>query len=467
MTAAHCPLCYAAVWHQQWLGVSVWIRGCKPTRIPLPATAGREQGEESVSNPRRPILAILAISILALGVAACSGGGAATAPTAAPAAAAPTKAAAAPAAAPTTAAAASTSSTGDIKIGGMFNITGQNASQAELWMKAADLAVKQINDAGGVSGKKIVLVKEDAQSTNPGSLAAYQRIIEVDKPVAILMTNLSTQIQAVSDAAKAAGLPEATGGTAVKNTNMGNPWILRLRPDDSIAAAAMVQYIKNDMKLTKIGILNDTDAFGHGGGDLVAQYAKEQGLTVVRREEFTAGTKDFTAPLLAIKSAGAEVLDSYPTRPDDAALIEKQYRTLGAPYQFMGDPGSAEADTLSLAKDAANGIYAVIDYMPGVADVDKKYLADYAAAYNGEQADTQAAYNYDAIYLFANAIKKVGTDPTKIKDAILGIHGDWQGACGTFDFTPNGDGLHSNAVIQVQQGGAYKFIKTVTVPKAQ
>ena len=269
----------------------------------------------------------------------------------------------------------------------------------------------------------------------------------------------------MSDTAKTAGLPEATGGTAVKNTQMGNPWILRLRPDDSIAAAAMVQYINNDMKLKKIGIINDSDAFGHGGGDLVAQYAKEQGLTVVRREEYTAGTKDYTAQLLAIKNAGAEVLDSYPTRPDDAALIEQQYRSLGAPYKFMGDPASAEADTLSLSKDAATGIAAVIDYMPGVTDVGKKYLTDYAAAYNGAVADTQAAYNYDAIYLFANAIKKAGTDPKKIQDAILGIHGDWQGVCGTFDFTPNGDGLHSNAVITVGPGGKYEFVKTVTVSR--
>ena len=428
-----------------------------------------------MARPWRYLSVILVSLVSILAVSACSGGAASTPPaapvkaaaTSAPAAAAPTTAAKA-AAAPTTApVAASTASGGEIKIGGIFNITGQNASQAALWIKAADLAVNQINAAGGVNGKKIVLVKEDAQSTNPGALAAYQRMIEVDKPVAVLMTNLSTQIQAVSDVARSAGLPEATGGTAVKNTHMGNPWILRLRPDDSIAAAAMVQYIKNDMKVSKIGIINDSDAFGHGGGDLVEQYAKQDGLTVVKREEFTAGTKDFTAQLLAIKDAGAQVLDAYPTRPDDAAVIEKQYRTLGAPYKFMGDPGTAEADTLSLAKDAANGINAVIDYMPGVSDVGKKYLADYAKAYNGEVADTQAAYNYDAIYLFANAIKKVGTDPKKIRDAILGIHGNWEGVCGVFNFTPNGDGLHSNTVIQVEPGGKYKFIRTVQVQPKQ
>jgi branched-chain amino acid transport system substrate-binding protein len=427
-----------------------------------------------MANPTRSIAAILTVSLLAVAVAACSGGatspqGAAPSKTPAPAASSAPAAPVTPTAQPAAVAPSSTSLPGptggnEIKIGGIFNITGQNASQAELWMKAANLAVKQINDAGGIDGKQLTLVKEDAQSTNPGALAAYQKMIEVDKPVAILMTNLSTQIQAVSDVAKAAGLPEATGGTAVKNTHMGNPWILRLRPDDSIAAAAMVQYIKNDMKLNKVGIINDSDAFGHGGGDLVEQYSKEQGLTVVRREEFTAGTKDFTAQLLAIKSAGAQVLVAYPTRPDDAAVIERQYAELGRPYQFMGDPGCAEADTLSLAKDSATGITAVIDYMPGITDVDKKYLAAYAAAYNGEKADTQAAYNYDAIYLFANAIKKVGTDPAKIRDAILSIHGDWAGACGTFDFTPNGDGLHSNAVITVGPGGEYKYIRTVTVP---
>lgn len=417
-------------------------------------------------SPRRSLVAILALLSLLLAAAACSGG---TAPAPAqspqqPAAAAPTSApaAAAPTSAPPAAAPAATS--GEVRIGGIFNITGQNASQAVLWMKAADLAVKQINAAGGINGKKINLVKEDAQSSNPGALAALDKMIAQDNVVTILGPNLSTQIQAMNDTDKTAAIPFATGGTAVKNTQMGNPWILRLRPDDSIAAGAMVQYMNDEWKVKKVGIINDTDAFGHGGAEQVKEYAKAAGLPIVRQEEYTAGTKDYAAQLLNIKQAGADVIVVYATRPDDTAMIEKQYKDLGSPYKLMGDPGVASTDVINLAKDAALGLTAVVDYMPGVSEVGKKYMADYAKEYNGEVADTQAAYNYDAIYLFANAIKKVGEDRNKIREAILGIHGDWEGVCGTFDFTPNGDGLHSNAVIQIDQGGKYKFIKTVTVP---
>lgn len=414
-------------------------------------------------------MAILASMFLVLAVACSS----TTAPSLTPApqqpAPAGTTAPAAPAAAPTAApkAASPAASSGEIRIGGIFNITGISASQAALWMKAANLAVKQINDAGGVNGKKINLVKEDAQSTNPGALAALSKMIEQDNVSVILGPNLSTQIQAMNDMDKTAAIPFATGGTAIKNTNMGNPWILRLRPDDSIAGTAMVQYMNDEWKLKKIGILNDSDAFGHGGGDVVEKVSKEMGITVVRREEFTSGSKDYTAPLLAIKNAGAEGIVVYLARPEDGAKIEQQYRNLGSPYKFMGSPGSVEADTLGLAKEAGIGLTAVIDYMPGVTAVGKKYLADYAKEYNGEVADTQAAYNYDAIYLFANAIKKVGEDRNKIREAILGIHSDWEGVCGTFDFTPNGDGLHSNSVVQVDDIGKYKFIKTVQIKAKQ
>ena len=410
-----------------------------------------------MANLRRPSLLIAMSSILVLGVVGCSTSSppAQGASSPAPAPAAATSAPAAPTAAPA-------SSKGEIKIGGMFNVTGTQASQAPLYINAAKLAVNQINEAGGINGKKLKLVTEDAQSTNPGALAAYQKMTEVDKPVAVLMTNLSTQIQAVSDAAKAAGLPEATGGTAVKNTQMGNPWILRLRPDDSIAAAAMVQYIKNDMKLTKVGIINSAEAFGQGGADLVQQYAKEQGVTVVKQIAVTTGTKDYTPQLLAIKQAGAQVLVVYDVSPEDNAVIERQYRDLGAPYQVIGSVGLAMVDTLKLAGNAAAGIYAAMDYMPGITNESKKYEADYKKAY-GQPADSTSAYNYDAIYLFANAIKKVGTDPAKIRDAILGIHGDWAGVCGTYNFTSNGDGLHANSVVQIQPDGTYKFMKTVTI----
>lgn len=419
-------------------------------------------------------LSVVLFSTLAVAVAACGSSAPSPAATSAPAkpAAASTTAPSAPAAAPTSAApapapttgAAQSATSGEIKIGGIFNITGQNASQGELYMKAADLAVKQINAAGGVNGKKLNLIKVDAQSTNPGALAALNKSLEQDKPLVIVGPNLSTQLLAMSDAVKAAGVPMTVGGTNVTVTKKDNPWFFRMRPDDSIAAGAIVGFIKDDLKLTKVGIINDLDAYGAGGGDLVEKYTKEQGMTMVRREQYTAGNKDYAPLLLAMKSAGAQAVAAYVTRPEDAGRVAEQYRSLGSPFDFVGAPQFGERDTLSLAKGATIGLHAVVDFMPGATDTSKQYLADYDKEYPGQKPDTQGSYMRDSVYLFANAIKKAGEDRSKIRDSILSIHGDWTGVCGTYNFTPNGDGLHANTVIEVDPNGNYKFVKTVEVP---
>jgi branched-chain amino acid transport system substrate-binding protein len=423
-----------------------------------------------MATPKHVPILLLATSLLLAAATACSGGGSAPPATQAPQK--PASAAAtAPAGttAPTTAAAPSATKPaatgGEIRFGAGLNITGPTASQGALFRKAIDLAVNQINSAGGINGKKINMMIEDNQSTNPGALAALNKNIENDNVLVEVGPVLSTQVQAISDADKQAGVPMATGGTAVKNTHMGNPWLFRMRPDDSVAAAAMVQYIKDDMKLTKVGIVHDSDAFGTGGAQLVEQYSKDNGLTVVRDESYTADSKDYTAQLLALKNAGAEVMVVYATRPEDAALIERQYHDLGAPYKYMGSPSSAEADTLALSKDSANGLYAVVDFMLGTTDQSKAYVDAYTKAYNS-QPDALSAWNYDAVQLFANAIKSVGEDRSAIMKYILGTHG-WQGVCGTYDFTPNGDGLHSNTVVQIGQGGSLKQLKVVTVKPQQ
>lgn len=424
-----------------------------------------------MANLRHLAVAALATPLLLMAATACSGGSSAPPPSqppAKPAAGATSQAAPGVAAAPTqsltpaTAAAGAQAVTGgEIRMGAGLNITGPTASQGALFRKAIDLAVNQINASGGINGKKINMIIEDNQSTNPGALAAFNKNVEQDKVLVEVGPVLSTQVQAISDADKQAGVPMATGGTAVKNTHMGNPWLFRMRPDDSVAAAAMVQFIKDDLKLTKVGIVHDSDAFGTGGAQLVEQYSKENGLTVVRNESYTADSKDYTSQILALKTAGAEVMVVYATRPEDAALIERQYHDLGAPFKYVGSPSSAEVDTLALSKDSAAGIYAVVDFVLGQTDVSKAYVDAYTKAYNSTP-DALSAWNYDAVYLFANAIKSVGEDRSAIMKYILGTHG-WQGVCGTYDFTPNGDGLHSNSVVQVQPGGELKFLKVVTV----
>ena len=394
-----------------------------------------------MASLKRIVPAFLSLALV-VAATACSGGTAPAATTA------PAKQPAAATSAPAAAQSASqAASGGEITIGWTPPVTGASAAEGALQIKAINLAAKQINAAGGVNGKKIKLVTEDNQSTNPGALAALQKAVEQDKALAIMGVVKSTQVQAMSDAIKSYGIPFIMGGTNADLTKAGNPWLFRVRPDDSIAAAAMVKYIKEDMKLTKIGILHDTDAFGTGGADLVEKYSKDSGLTVVKREKYTTKDKDYTPQLLSLKNAGAEVMVVYGTNPEDVAVIQRQYRQLGAPFKYMGSPSSQMKDCLNLSRENSEGLIAVADFVPGASDESKKYAADYKAEYK-EEFDPTSAWTYDGLNILVNAIKKGGEDRAKIKDAILATQG-YKGVLGTFSFTPDGNGLHQQAVVQI------------------
>ena len=350
----------------------------------------------------------------------------------------------------------------EIRIGFTPPVTGNSAAEGALQIKAIKLALNEINAAGGVNGKKIDLRIVDNQSSNPGALAALQKAVEQEKALALIGFVKSTQVFAASDAIKNYGAPTFIGATNANLTKQGNPWLFRVRPDDSIAAGAMVKYIKEDTKFTKVGILHDTDAFGTGGADLVEQYCKESGLSVVKREKFTTKEKDFTAHLLSLKNAGAEVMIVYATNPEDAAMIQRQYRQLGSPFKYLGSPSSQMKDCLNLSRDAADGLWAVPDFVPGQSEVNQRYAEAYKKEYN-EDYDTTSAWTYDGLKILANAIKKAGEDRAKIREAILATQG-YKGVLGTFSFTPNGDGLSEVSVVQIEKGKP-KLLKIVRVAR--
>jgi branched-chain amino acid transport system substrate-binding protein len=419
-----------------------------------------------MANLKRIVSLGLATSLVLVAVTACGGSGSpAPAATKAPDKAAPA-ATSAPAQAPAGQASAPATSGGDIPIVFTAPVTGASAAEGALQIKALKLGVKQINEAGGINGKKINLIVEDNQSTNPGALAALQKAVEQDKALVVVGPVKSTQIQAMSDTVKGYGIPFVMGGTNAGLTKAGNPWLFRMRPDDSITAAAMVKYIKEDLKLTKVGIIHDTDAFGTGGADLVEQGVKDGGMTMVRREKYTTKDKDFTAQLLNLKQAGAEVMVVYGTNPEDVAVIQRQYAQLGKPFKYIGSPSSGMRDCLNLSKENSEGLLAVADYVPGVSDASKKYAADYKKEYN-EEFDATSAWTYDGINVVAKAIKTAGEDKAKIKDAVLATKG-YTAVLGDINFSSNGDALHSVSVVEIQKNAwsiqePWKLLKVVTV----
>jgi len=348
----------------------------------------------------------------------------------------------------------------EIRIGIGISTTGTFSAEAPYYQNEARLFEKQINQAGGVNGKKVRVIITDNQSTNPGALNALNRSVEYEKVLAFIGPVKSTQILAMSDAVKNFGIPMMVGGTNVTITKHGNPWLFRCRVNDGIVAAILVRYIKDELKVSKIGVIYSNEAFGAGAADAVDQYAKQFGLTLVARERFNLGDRDFTAQLLALKKAGAEVIIPYSAGTDEFARIIVEYRQLGSPYKYVAPPAIAQKPVLDLAREAAEGLVGFVDSVPGMNETNRKFVEAYQKEFNAEP-DTQAPWTFDALNLLANAIRKGGEDRAKIREALLATKG-YEGVLGVYNFTPDGEGLYGGP-IAVIKGGKPQLVKMVSV----
>lgn len=348
-----------------------------------------------------------------------------------------------------------------VRVGLITEQTGAASMSGERGIRATRLAEKQMNAAGGVNGTPVEVIVYDNNSTTQGTVNAVNKAIE-DKVIALSGPGRSTHTQAAAPIIKENAIPALIASTAVQLTKQGNPWLFRMRPDDSIYGTAMAEFLMKDLKLTKVGILHDADAFGTGGADIVTETMKKNNLSPVRRERYTAGTKDYTAQLLNIKNAGAEGVVLYTTNSEDAAIIFRQIRELGINWKIVGCPAAVSQVVIDLSKDASEAAYGAVDYFTGANPQSKAFREAYLKEYN-QEPDFLAAYPYETLVFLVNVMKRAGTttDRNKIRETILATKG-YKGVMGTYNFTPNGDGIHEINLVQMK-GGKLQYIRTISV----
>jgi branched-chain amino acid transport system substrate-binding protein len=141
-------------------------------------------------------------------------------------------------------------------------------------------------------------------------------------------------------------------------------------------------------------------------------------------------------------------------------LLQRQMRQLGSPFKFLGSPSSASKDALNLAREASEGIWAVVDFVPGRSEANRRFAEAYKKEYN-EEYDNLSIWTYDGMKILAAAIQKVGEDRAKVREAILATQG-YEGVQGTFAFTPNGDGLSEVSIVEIEKGQP-KLLKVVNL----
>ncbi len=350
----------------------------------------------------------------------------------------------------------------EIEIGMATPLTGPAAESGKYGEWGAELAIAEINGQGGVLGRKLKLVIEDDQTTNPGIVAAFNRLASNPDIAVFLGSVRSTQVHAMDPDVRRVAKPVFIGGTDPNLTHMGNPWFFRCRPNDTYSAKVIADFGVHTLGFKKWALVTSTDAFGSSGNKLLTAELSALGASVVTSQGYANQTPDFTPVVLAIKGSDAEVIGSYFTYEQDLGVFARQLRQLGVRLPWVGSPSITDTAALHLAGPALWGTYGIADFNADSSPEAKRYAEAYQAAHH-VPADQFSAWTYDAIHLAAIAIEKAkSTDPKALREAILSIRG-YHGAEGTYDFDANGDGLHGYNVVK-NDHGKIVFIKRVDFP---
>lgn len=346
-----------------------------------------------------------------------------------------------------------------IKIGLLLPVTGVNVEAGRFQKQGAQLAADEINKAGGVNGRQIELVVQDEQSTNPGAVAALQKVLEDKDVVAVISSIRSTQIQAQFPTINDAKIPVMIGGTNYGLTHGQSDWVFRFRPHDGMSAKVMVKYVVEELKKSKIAVVHSTDAFGNGGRDMVVDSLKPYNLKIVTDQGFNTDEKDYTGVISALKQSGADVMISYIANSTDLGILAKQMKQQGLNLTWVGSPSITGQDGIKLAGDALIGTYGIADYNMDGSAKSKAYHDAYKGKYN-EEPDHYSAWAYDAVSVLAEVMKKApDLKAETIKNGILAVKG-FEGAEGQYNFDKNGDGLDHYHIVQ-NVNNSFKLVKTI------
>ena len=315
------------------------------------------------------------------------------------------------------------------KIGGIGPTTGDAAIYGTAVKNGIQLAVDEINAAGGINGKQIEYKFEDDQADSEKSVNAYNTLKDWGMQ-ALIVTTTSTPCTAVVEETHSDNMFQLTpSATAVDSIQYDNAF--RMCFSDPNQGSASADYIAENKLATKVAIIyNSSDTYSSGIYQTFATEAKAKGLDVVAAEAFTADNKtDFSVQIQKAKDAGAELV-FLPIYYQEASLILAQANKAGFTPKWFGCDGMdgiLQVDNFDTK--LAEGLMLLT---PFAADADDELTQKFVTAYKEKYGETPiqfAADAYDAIYAIKAAAEEAGITPEtsasdtcdKMKEAMLKI----------------------------------------------
>src|SRR5256886_15243298 len=211
---------------------------------------------------------------------------------------------------------------GPVLFYGIMELSGTGATPGNNFDNGVKLAVKEINAAGGILGRKIEYTAMDTQ-TNPGVAKALAQKAVDSGAYVVMGPVFSGSIIVSMVETKRAEVPNFTGGEAANITQQGNPYIFRTSFTQSTAMPKVARYIKDDVKAKSVAMIWVNNDFGKGGRDTMAQALEAQGIKVAADVSTDPGQVDFSAAVLKVKQSNADAAFVYTNEEESARALRE------------------------------------------------------------------------------------------------------------------------------------------------
>jgi len=347
-------------------------------------------------------------------------------------------------------------------IGAVLSESGPGSSLGRPEADSVQLAVDEINKAGGIAGHPLKVTIIDDESNPTTAVNAVRSLLD-QKVAAIVGPSLTQTTLAVTPIVADAGVPLISLGSSAQIIEpvSEHKWIFKV-PITDIHMVRLIQAYLKRQNQTKVAVIYRDDDYGKSGLAHFEDAGKSAGIEVIDAEAIASTASDATTQLTHIRAANPQAVVAWTTLPS-AATIVKGYRELALPYPLYYSDGAATGVFLQQAGDALNGAYIaslkinVADQLPP-SDPQARLLRHYIDAFDqlypkDAPVSIFGGFGYDGIYLLKAALEKAGSaQADKLRDALE--HTTYLGASGTFRVSPSDhNGLAQDSTVLTRVDG--------------
>lgn len=346
--------------------------------------------------------------------------------------------------------------TGDIPVGVYGALTGEQAAFGTSTVNGVRLAAEEINAAGGIGGRRIRLFVEDDQGRPDEAASVVTKLITADGVIGLIGENSSNQSLAAAPIAQNNRVPMISPSSTNPAVTEKGEYIFRVCFTDPYQGKALASFVRKNLDLDTAAILLDKkNDYSVGLAEFFRKEYEALGGKVVAEQSYTGGDTEFRPQLTTIKAAAPKAL-FIPGFYTDVGQIAIQARDLGLTVPLVGGDGWDSPVVIEIGGKAIEGSYFSDHYFVGDSrPVVQTFVQRYRQKH-GRNPEATAALGYDALQIFAAAVRRAGSlDRKAIRDQIAATK-DYQGVSGTISMGPDRNPIKPVAMIRIE-GGEMRF----------